>query len=119
MGQPARGNARAPLPEYIGEGAATRGTETSKYPEERKSTEIPLVAASERGASLNQCSAQHLGVAALGVVGSPVRRPGTCGRSHKGSRQPNGPERPAEEGESPVGEAALPAHGDARVMPDT
>ena len=29
--------------------AETRGTETSKYPEEKKSTEIPLVAASERG----------------------------------------------------------------------
>ena len=27
----------------------TRRTETSKYPEEEKSTEIPLVAASERG----------------------------------------------------------------------
>ena len=27
----------------------TRGTETSQYPEERKSTETPLVAASERG----------------------------------------------------------------------
>ena len=35
----------------------TGGTETSKYPEEKKSTEIPPVAASERGAaqSLNQC----------------------------------------------------------------
>ena len=27
----------------------TRGTETSQYPEEKKSKEIPLVAASERG----------------------------------------------------------------------
>jgi hypothetical protein len=27
----------------------TRGTETSKYPEEKTSTEIPLVVASERG----------------------------------------------------------------------
>ena len=27
----------------------TRGTEPSKYPEEKKSIEIPLVAASERG----------------------------------------------------------------------
>ena len=27
----------------------TRGTETSNYPEEKKSTEIPLVAASEAG----------------------------------------------------------------------
>ncbi len=34
----------------------TGRTETSQYPEEKKSTEIPLVAASERGAaqSLNQ-----------------------------------------------------------------
>ncbi len=30
----------------------TRGTETSKYPEEKKSTEIPLVVASERGPAL-------------------------------------------------------------------
>lgn len=30
----------------------TWGTETSKYPEEKKSTEIPLVAASERGPAL-------------------------------------------------------------------
>ncbi len=36
-------------PEFIGCGGNTRGTETSKYPEERKSTETPLVAASERG----------------------------------------------------------------------
>ena len=31
----------------------TQGTETSKYLEEKKSTEIPLVAASERGPALN------------------------------------------------------------------
>ena len=37
--------------EYIGHWRRTRGTETSKYPEEKKSTEIPLVAASERGAA--------------------------------------------------------------------
>ena len=35
--------------EYIGVWRRTRGTETSKYPEEKKSNEIPLVAASERG----------------------------------------------------------------------
>ena len=29
----------------------TRRTETSKYPEEKKSTEIPLVVASERGSA--------------------------------------------------------------------
>ena len=30
-------------------GRVSRGTETSKYPEEKKSTEIPLVVANERG----------------------------------------------------------------------
>ena len=35
--------------EYIGLKEQTRGTETSKYPEERKSIDTPLVAASERG----------------------------------------------------------------------
>ena len=37
---------------YIGVAKRTRRTETSKYPEEKKSTEIPLVAASERGLAL-------------------------------------------------------------------
>ena len=37
------------LPEYIGFEEQTRGTETSKYPEERTSIETLLVAASERG----------------------------------------------------------------------
>lgn len=36
-------------PEYIGCKKRTRGTETSKYPEERTSNETPSVAASERG----------------------------------------------------------------------
>ena len=47
MGKPTASAVSAP--EYIGCGGDTRGTETSKYPEEKKSTEIPLVAASERG----------------------------------------------------------------------
>ena len=41
-------------PEYIGVKKRTWGTETSKYPEERTSTETPLVVASERG--LGQCA---------------------------------------------------------------
>ncbi len=35
-------------------GRQTRGTETSKYPEEEKSNEIPKVAASEMGTSPNR-----------------------------------------------------------------
>ena len=42
------------LPESIGWGGDTRGTETSKYPEEQKSTEIPSVAASEQGPALKR-----------------------------------------------------------------
>ena len=49
MGQPARIHLRAPQAEHLGLVEGTRGTETSQYPEEKKSTEIPLVAASERG----------------------------------------------------------------------
>ena len=38
-----------PQAEYIGLRRRTRGTETSQYPEEKKSTEIPSVVVSERG----------------------------------------------------------------------
>ena len=50
MGEPSRGHALLPGAEHIGSEEATRGTETSKYPEEEKSTEIPRVVASEIGA---------------------------------------------------------------------
>ena len=43
---------RVSLSEYIGQEKRTRGSETSQYPEEEKSTEIPLVVASERGTAL-------------------------------------------------------------------
>ena len=38
-----------PPAEFIGRGRRTGGTETSNYPQEKKSNEIPQVAASERG----------------------------------------------------------------------
>ena len=40
---------RVACTEYIGTEQGTRGTETSKYPEEEKSNEIPRVVASESG----------------------------------------------------------------------
>ena len=49
MGQPGGSNIPSPYAEFIGIEEATRGTETSKYPEERKTKVIPQVAASERG----------------------------------------------------------------------
>jgi hypothetical protein len=52
MGKPGRVNLCHLLAEYIGFKKRTWGTETSKYPEEKKSNEIPSVAASERGLAL-------------------------------------------------------------------
>ena len=49
MGEPGGGHSPPPHAEHIGMVEATRGTETSKYPEEEKSNEIPRVVASESG----------------------------------------------------------------------
>ncbi len=65
----------------------TRGTETSKYPEEEKATAIPLVAASERG------PAQTGGACSAGVVGPHTDDATSSERVWKGR---------AIEGDSPV-----------------
>ena len=57
----------SPAAEFIGRLERTQETETSQYLEERKSTETPQVAASERGLA-------H-GLEPY-VVASPVERPG-------------------------------------------
>src|SRR5207248_11239330 len=49
------------LAECIGELELTRGTETSKYPQEKKETSIPSVAASESGHSPNRDSSRGCG----------------------------------------------------------
>ena len=49
MGQPGQVHTWSSCTEYIGAAKQTRGSETSQYPEEEKSTEIPSVAASEQG----------------------------------------------------------------------
>lgn len=54
MGKPTIRNGIVSLPEYIGYGGHTQGTETSKYLKEEKANAIPLVAASETGHSPNQ-----------------------------------------------------------------
>ena len=64
MGQPGRSD-----PATIPSMGRTRGTETSHYPEEKKTKVIPQVVASERGVA--QTGAV---TAAAGVVGPPVKR---------------------------------------------
>ena len=47
MGEPGWGNAQSPMDESIVHEEGTRGTETSQYPQEKKSKEIASVVASE------------------------------------------------------------------------
>ena len=54
----------------IGQVQGTRGTETSQYPEEEKTTVIPLVVVSERGSSLNRRRVKAGRRCVVGVVGS-------------------------------------------------
>ena len=49
MGKPGTRHGVSPRSEHIGPEEGTRGIETSQYPEERKATATPLVAASEKG----------------------------------------------------------------------
>ena len=49
MGKPGCSNVQSSYTESIGIEKGTRGTETSKYPQEEKETSIPKVAASEMG----------------------------------------------------------------------
>ena len=49
-----------PFTEFIGDRKRTRGTETSKYPEEKKSIEIPRVVASEKGTALKRYDANRI-----------------------------------------------------------
>ena len=47
MGEPGGGHAPSPMDESIVHEEGTRGSETSKYPEEKKENSISLVVASE------------------------------------------------------------------------
>ena len=49
MGEPSTRDGVLPASEFIGCVEGTRGSETSQYLQEEKTSVIPLVAASERG----------------------------------------------------------------------
>src|SRR5918997_5632833 len=57
MGKPSAGNAALPPAEHIGREETSGGSETSQYPEESKSTETPLVVASESGSAQTEVRA--------------------------------------------------------------
>ena len=81
MGKPPLANPEGSTAEFIGGEKATQGSEPSQYPQEEKTTVIPLVAASERGTAqtgvlaLRGCRAHHTEL----QTGSLVERSGTIG----------------------------------------
>ena len=89
MGEPGWGNAQSPMNESIVHEEGTRGSETSKYPEEKKENSISLVVASEEERG------QTEGLRTLGVE---EQRHTTIGEL-------NDLERSTKEGDSPVSEA--------------
>ena len=72
----------------IGRQEGTRGSETSKYPEEKKENSIPLVVASEEGRGQTEC----------------LRTLGVAGQRHTTIGDSNTLESVTKEGDSPVGE---------------
>ena len=88
MGEPGRGNARSPTNESIVREEGTRGSETSKYPEEKKENSISLVVASEEERG------QTGGLRTTGVAG--LRKPRIADLKRVETR--------TEEGDSPVRE---------------
>jgi hypothetical protein len=69
MGKPGWPSRQSPLPERIGQGEVTRGSETSQYPQEEKTTVIPLVVVSERGRGQTCHVLKPAGVAWRGLWG--------------------------------------------------
>ena len=67
MGKPSTRNGVLLRPEHIGPVEGTRGIETSQYPEERKATATPLVAASEEGEGQTVPVLKPGGVASRGL----------------------------------------------------
>ena len=88
MGEPGWGNAQSPTNESIVREEGTRGSETSKYPEEKKENSISLVVASEEE---------------RGQTGG-LRTTGVAGRRHLTIGDPKRLESRTEESDSLVGE---------------
>ena len=63
MGKPSTVKAVLPQPEYIGLEERTRGSETSQYPEEKKTTSDSRSSGERTGNSLNRSDESRIGVA--------------------------------------------------------
>ena len=80
MGKPPVMKITGPLPESIGQEEQTWGSETSQYPEEKKTTSDSRSSGERNGNSLNRCHASGTGVA--GPRKDPVRLAEASGKRH-------------------------------------
>jgi hypothetical protein len=103
MGKPGTRYGVSPRSEYIGPVEGTRGIETSQYPEERKATATPLVAASEKGTDQTVPVSKPDGVAGGGLRDQKVQHQMYHGVNKLLCRR-TALERPAIVGNSPVSE---------------
>ena len=67
MGKPGGSHVPSSSAEFIGGRKPTGGSETSQYPQEKKETSIPPVAASERGTAQTRCIYKLVSVVRLGL----------------------------------------------------
>ena len=108
MGEPGRGHALPPAPESIRCGEATGGTETSKYPEEEKSTEIARVAASESAPAQTRASVKGASRCRPGVAGTAIRGLAAPGAVTKGRGSGRAWEGPPERATAPYAKPRPP-----------
>ena len=116
MGKPGIRHGVSLRSEHIGPVEGTRGIETSQYPEERKATATPLVAASEEGKGQTE--------PVPSLVALPDRGCGTSRAEHqirhgvnKLMRSGSDLERRATEGNGPVHETYSASGGCSQVAP--
>ena len=117
-GNPPRAAPRRPQPNEIGCGEATRGTETSKYPEEEKSTEIARVAASESAPAQTGERARPEGFAPPGLRDATGRCLSPGARSETGHAA-EAPGKARRRGRGPRTRSMAGRESRSRVGPDT
>ena len=107
MGEPSTSDVVLPAPEYIGRVEGTRGSETSQYPQEEKTTCDSVSSGERKRMRLNRMHVIPGGGCVCGVVGFIVIDLPVCATVTNPVVSGKGLERPAVDGESPVRENHL------------
>ena len=107
MGEPSTSDVVLPAPEYIGRVEGTRGSETSQYPQEEKTTCDSVSSGERKRMRLNRMHVIPGGGCVCGVVGFAVSDLPVWATVTKSVVNGSRLERRAVDGESPVRENQL------------